>query len=87
MFTVIYFIIACLIVLADQVVKFLISSNIAAGGHLDLIPGILRITYVSNTGGAFSILSDHTLLLAIVSAVVCLLIVFLIIKGKLSVFG
>ena len=83
----IYFIIACLIVLADQIVKFLISSNFAAGGQLDLIPGILRITYVSNTGGAFSILSDHTLLLAIVSAVVCLLIVFLIIKGKLSVLG
>ena len=48
----IYFIIACLIVLADQVVKFLISSNFAAGGQLDLIPGILRITYVSNTVGA-----------------------------------
>ena len=87
MFTVIYFIIACLIVLADQVVKFLISSHFATGGYLDIIPNVLRITYVSNTGGAFSILSDHTIILAIVSAIVCLLIIFLIIKGKMSAFG
>lgn len=83
----IYFIIAFLIVLADQVVKYLVTMNFGMGGQLDIIPGILRITYVSNSGGAFSIFSEHTMILAIISAVVCLLIIILMITGKMSALG
>ena len=82
MFTVIYFIIAFLIVLADQGVKYWVTASYGMGGHLDLIPGIFRITYVSNSGGAFSVLSDHTLILSIVSAVACLVLIILLITMK-----
>lgn len=75
----IYFIIAFLIVLADQASKYLITLQYSAGGHLDIIPNVLRISYVTNSGGAFSMFSDHTMVLAIVSAVVCLAIIVLMI--------
>ena len=78
----IYFIIAFLIVLADQASKYLITLQYSLGGHLDLIPGVLRISYVTNSGGAFSMFSDHTLVLAIVSAVVCVIIIVLMIALK-----
>ena len=78
----IYFIIAFLIVLADQASKYLITLQYSMGGHLDLIPGVLRITYATNSGGAFSMFAEHTLILAIVSAVVCVIIIVLMIALK-----
>lgn len=78
----IYFIIAFLIVLADQASKYLITLQYSMGGQLDLIPGVLRITYATNSGGAFSMFADHTLILAIVSAVVCVIIIVLMIALK-----
>ncbi len=78
----IYFIIAFLIVLADQATKYLITLQYSMGGHLDLIPGVLRITYATNSGGAFSMFADHTMVLAIVSAVVCLVVIVLMITLK-----
>ena len=78
----IYFIIAFLIVLADQASKYLVTLQYSMGGQLDLIPGVLRITYETNTGGAFSLFADHTMVLAIVSAIVCLVIIILMITLK-----
>ncbi|MBQ8830241.1 MAG: signal peptidase II [Oscillospiraceae bacterium] len=78
----IYFIIAFLIVLADQASKYLITLQYSMGGQLDLIPGVLRITYATNSGGAFSMFADHTMVLAIVSAVVCVIIIVLMITLK-----
>lgn len=78
----IYFIIAFLIVLADQASKYFITLQYAAGGYLDIIPGVLRLTYVTNSGGAFSMFSDHTMVLAIVSAAVCLVIIILMITMR-----
>ena len=83
----VYFILAFLIVLADQASKYIITLQFAGGGQFDLLPGILRITYITNTGGAFSMFSEHTMALAIVSAVVCVIIIVLMItlrKARLA---
>ena len=50
-------------------------------GSRPFIPGILDLTYVQNTGAAFSILRTHTWLLTLTSAVVVLVICYLIVKG------
>ena len=81
-----YFILAFLIVLADQSSKYLITLQFSQGGQLDLIPNILRITYTTNSGGAFSMFSDHTLVLSIVSAVVCIALIVLMITLKKASF-
>lgn len=42
------------IVVTDQWVKYLVVQNIALFGHVDAIPGLFHLTYVQNTGAAFS---------------------------------
>ncbi|MCQ2452888.1 MAG: signal peptidase II [Oscillospiraceae bacterium] len=83
----VYFILAFLIVLADQAVKYLVTLSYGAGGQWDILPGILSITFHKNTGGAFSMLNQYTMVLAIASAVVCVIIIILLIACKWSGFG
>ena len=42
------------IVAADQVTKLLVLANIPLYSHVDAIPGLFHLTYVQNTGAAFS---------------------------------
>lgn len=75
-----YIIIAAILIVADQVVKFLVRANIPLGESVPFIPHILSLTYVENTGAAFSILRDHTWLLTVVSAVVVVVVGYLVVK-------
>ena len=68
----IYAIIALALIAADQLVKYLVMTNIPFGGHVPFLPYILELTYVTNTGAAFSIFSEHTWALALVSLVMSL---------------
>ena len=45
---------AAAIVAADQYTKFLTVANIALHQDIEFIPGFLGLTYVQNTGAAFS---------------------------------
>lgn len=45
---------AAAIVAADQLTKSLVLRHIPLHGHVDFIPGLLSLTYVRNTGAAFS---------------------------------
>ena len=49
-----YAILTVILVVLDQVVKHLVLQNIALGEHVPFIPYILDLTYVQNTGAAFS---------------------------------
>ena len=42
------------IVAADQFTKFLVLQNIPLHSNVDFLPGLLSLTYVRNTGAAFS---------------------------------
>lgn len=67
-----YLLLAALLVALDQGVKFLVRAHIPPGGSVPLLPGVLDLTYVRNTGAAFSLLEEHTWLLSAASAaVVC----------------
>lgn len=54
-----YAIVAVLVIIADQWVKFGVQSNVALldGGSKELIPGILSLVNVHNDGAAFSFLA------------------------------
>ncbi len=82
-----YFVISFLIVLADQASKSFTAQKIGVGGQFELIPGIVRLTHIQNTGGAFSIFSDKTLILTIISAVAVVIILLLLILSKFNGFG
>ena len=64
-----YAVLVVALVVLDQVVKFLVRANIPLGGDVPFLPHILHLTYVQNTGAAFSLFSQHTWLLTLISAV------------------
>ena len=77
----IYAIIALALIAADQLVKYLVMTNIPFGGHVPFLPYILELTYVTNTGAAFSIFSEHTWALALVSLVMSVALALALWKG------
>ncbi len=76
-----YAVLAVLLVVIDQLAKFLVRRYIPLGGSVPLLPGLLDLTYVQNTGAAFSILREHTWLLVVISAAVVLAVCWLAAKG------
>ncbi|MCD7756981.1 MAG: signal peptidase II [Clostridiales bacterium] len=64
-----YFIVAGFLVGLDQGVKAATRAALALGEQVVLIPGVVGVTYVQNTGMAFSSFSGRTGLLTIVSLV------------------
>ncbi len=77
-----YTIVAVLVLVLDQAVKFWTVKTIppmaADGATVSLIPGVLHMTNVQNNGAAFSILADQRWLLVGVSAVFIIGIIVLI---------
>ena len=71
-----YYWIAALTVIVDQATKWACTH---LTGSVTLIPGVLALTYAENTGMAFSMLSGHSWLLGIVSAV-CILAGWLVMR-------
>jgi signal peptidase II len=65
-----YILLAIILIVIDQVVKFLVRANIPLGGHVSFLPHVLELTYVRNTGAAFSILNQQTWLLTVISILV-----------------
>ena len=54
------------IVAADQITKYLTVANIALYQDVPFIPGLLGLTYVQNTGAAFSSFEDQQWLFALI---------------------
>lgn len=76
-----YVILTVILVAIDQLVKYLVLKNIPLGGHVPFIPHLVELTYVENTGAAFSLFSQHTWLLALVSLVMSVLLAVAIWKN------
>lgn len=70
-----YALLTTALVVVDQMVKFQVRAKIPLGGTVPFLPYVMELTYVQNTGAAFSLLQNHTWLLAIVSLVVASLLV------------
>ena len=79
-----YVIFAALMIVLDQVIKFLVRANIPLGESIPFLPHIMDLTYVQNTGAAFSMLSKHTWVLTLLSAVIVAVIAVLVAKGVLA---
>ncbi len=61
-----YSLFAAFIVAADQFTKYLTVANIALYEKLPFIPGLLQLTYVQNTGAAFSSFEGQQWLFALI---------------------
>ncbi len=70
---------AVLVVVVDQLVKAWVVSTIkprieSGEGPIELLGGLVRFTYLENTGAAFSMLSGYTWIFSIVAVVVAIVI-------------
>ena len=75
-----YAVLVVVLVALDQLVKFLVRTNLGLGEAVPFLPHILQLTYVRNTGAAFSIFEEHTWILALVSLAASILLAVLLIK-------
>ena len=63
------FILAILLcIAADQAVKYYVVTRLALYESAPLLPGIVELLHIQNTGGGFSILSGHTWALTVLTA-------------------
>ena len=67
------------VILLDQISKYIVQQNAAAIGQMEIIPNFLYLRYIKNTGAAWSMLSNHTMLLTLISVVeIGILVYFLL---------
>jgi len=78
-----YYCIIILLAAIDQVIKYFISSKMKLGETIPLIEDVLHITYIRNSGGAFSILQGQTLILiAVPVALIVAILVYIHLKRR-----
>ncbi len=88
--------VAVVLIAADQLIKWLVVTNIGgpdfdglsfSGAWLStpvtFIPHILGLNFVTNSGAAWSILSNYTWILSIVSALAILVILWLLLSRRI----
>lgn len=72
-----------LIAVADQLIKLaVLDSSLIGGGIVTVIGNFLQFRYVENTGAAFSLFEDKTVLLSVFSALVMAVGFYLLIARK-----
>ena len=72
-----YGIIAVILVL-DQITKAVIQNSAAVKAGVEVIPDFFYLTYVQNTGAAWSMLSGHQVFLCLIAAAaICVMWVFM----------
>jgi len=79
-----YILAIALCIAADQAVKLYVTSHLALYESAPLLPGFLELFYIQNTGGGFSILTNHTQLLTVLTAALMAVIAVLLVKKVFS---
>ncbi len=77
-----YFLLSALIVGLDQWLKFWIVANLELGEVQNLIPNILSLTYIQNTGAAWSILEGQMVFFTIITTIAVIVVTYLLIRYR-----
>lgn len=72
----IIYIVAAIVLILDQVTKYIIQTKMAPGYSFTILNKVFDITYVQNTGAAFGILAGRNMLFIMISLVALVGIVF-----------
>jgi len=78
---VIFYIIAILLLIIDQITKWIVSTNMYLGQALPE-EGFLRLVYVLNTGSAFGLFQGWTDILIVFSFIGIALVLYLLLKSE-----
>lgn len=77
----IYLLLSAVLIGLDQIVKYWVVENISLGEVQDFIPGILSLTHIRNTGGAWSILEGQMWFFYIITVVAVVAAVYFLVKN------
>ena len=75
-----YAILALVLLAADQVVKLWVVNNLALFETRPFLPGFLELKYVQNTGGGWSVLSEHTWFLSLMTVLIVIAVAWLLLR-------
>ena len=75
-------IITMLVVLIDQLTKFIVNANMELYDSVNVIPGVLNFTYIRNDGAAWGMLDDKRWVFLILSTVAIVVIIYVLVKYK-----
>lgn len=67
---------AIIILLLDQLAKFLIRQNFQLNQSIPIIKNVLHLTYITNTGSAFGLFRDFNFIFVIFSIIVIAIIFY-----------
>ena len=79
-----FYVIIVLVIILDQLTKLFVHQNMVLNSSLPVIDGIFSITYIQNTGAAFSFLEGMTSLLIGVQVIVIVGILAYMVRKGLS---
>jgi signal peptidase II len=73
-----------IIIIMDQVTKYIVSTKIPLNSSIEVIPGIIFISHVKNSGAAFGVFQNKTNVFIVISVIAIILIIILKIKLNLD---
>ncbi len=76
---ILYSAITVLLILADQITKWVITQRVPCGYAFTVIPDFFDISHVLNTGAAWGVLQGRTAILSLVTFLACVVIVYLLV--------
>ncbi|WP_278244885.1 signal peptidase II [Fervidicella metallireducens] len=76
------FLFIILIILLDQISKYVAMMKLAPINSIEIINGILSFTYVENRGAAFGIFRGKKFYLIGITSVVIILMIYYLVKNK-----
>ncbi|WP_026685104.1 signal peptidase II [Heyndrickxia coagulans] len=65
-----YYVVALIVIILDQLAKWLVLKGMALGESIEVIPGFFFLTSTRNTGAAFSILEGQMWLFYLITLIV-----------------
>lgn len=71
-----YYLLAAVLVLVDQLTKYLTVQNIELHEIIPVVPDVFSLTYIQNTGAAWSILEGRMIFFYVVTVIVVAGIVY-----------
>jgi signal peptidase II len=71
-----FYLLAFLVFGVDQLIKYFVHREMVVGQSVPLWDGIIKLTYIRNTGAAFSLFSGSSHFLIIVGLIVVLLVIY-----------
>ena len=72
--------VSVLFILLDQLAKWAVAANLAGSAPVTVIPGIFQLTYVENTGAAFSSFDGQRWFLIVVTGLVIIGLLYLLLS-------